>query len=128
MFTFIYKMLKGLFNLQYMCMVYNEPILLKRLKDNSLPPTAIQNEVDLLHVVITLPEGQDGTRALLCFVDELTDKVVKEAPLPTWEPVMSVSFMELCACEMCYKYMYIYTLQTACKLYIAGVRAPYVDC
>eukprot|EP00731_Ephydatia_muelleri_P015127 Em0008g847a len=45
-----------------------------------------ENEVDLLHAVITLPEGQDGTKATLCFIDEPTGRVVKEVPLPTWEP------------------------------------------
>lgn len=45
-----------------------------------------ENEIDLLHVVVTLPEGQDGTQAKLCFIDEPTGKVVKEVLLPTWEP------------------------------------------
>ena len=76
----------------------------KELLHHSLSQSAIQdvdyeNEVDLLHVVITLPEGQDGTRALLCFVDELTGKVVKEVPLPTWEPVSLC--VKLCVLEMC---------------------------
>ena len=45
-----------------------------------------ENEVDLLQAVITLPEEQDVNKATLFFIDEPTERVVKEVPHPTWQP------------------------------------------
>ena len=41
----------------------------------------------MLYAVVTLPEGDEGTLALLCFVDDKTGRITKTVPLPTWKPV-----------------------------------------
>ena len=45
-----------------------------------------ENELELLYVVVTLPDGED-TAASLCFIDDLTGRVTKTVPLPTWNHV-----------------------------------------
>ncbi len=45
-----------------------------------------ENEVHLLYAVITLPEGE-GTKALVCFINEAKGTIDKIVPLPTWDPV-----------------------------------------
>jgi len=48
-----------------------------------------ENEVEMLYAVVTLPEGDEGTLAQLCFVDDRTGRITKKVPLPTWKPVSS---------------------------------------
>lgn len=45
-----------------------------------------ENEVELLYVVVTVPGGDEGTRALLCFIDDKTGVITKKIPIPTWHP------------------------------------------
>jgi hypothetical protein len=42
-----------------------------------------ENELDLLHVVITIPEGEQ-TSAYFCFIDDTTGSITKTIPLPSW--------------------------------------------
>ncbi len=45
-----------------------------------------ENELELLYAVITMPEGE-GTKALLCFINESNGTIDKIVPLPTWDSV-----------------------------------------
>ena len=58
-----------------------------------------ENEVELLYAVVTLPDGDEGTLALLCFVDDKTGMVTKKVPLPTWKPVRR-NYRYLLECSM----------------------------
>lgn len=50
-----------------------------------------ENEVELLYAVVTIPEGEEGTKALLCFINEKMGSIEKIVPIPTWDPVRLLS-------------------------------------
>ena len=53
-----------------------------------------ENEVELLYAVVTLPDGDEGTLALLCFVDDKTgdgDKESSSTNLETSEKELQIS-------------------------------------
>ena len=45
-----------------------------------------ENELDLLYVVVTLPEGEE-TRAFLYFINDKTGAIEKTVPLTSWNAV-----------------------------------------
>ena len=57
------------------------------LLQSAIQDVDYENEVELLYVVVTVPGGDEGTRALLCFIDDKTGVITKKIPIPTWHPV-----------------------------------------
>ena len=53
---------------------------------SSLQKVELEDEVDLVYAVVTLPAGDD-TSAYLFFLDDKTGKVLKKTEISTWKQV-----------------------------------------